>query len=166
MSALTIEELDRLCNEVLSALEIREARLLNWGFINGAQTLDNLDSQLPDLLSFLPQNSPELAALWQRAQADGIDGTAILTNLLKRRLVFKFGTRYRTRFAETIRSLFLLRQRFSPEDWQTGERLVGDLRILLQRRRYPLRNISADAVLAQLGELGLGELHQAQSAIC
>ena len=50
MANLTPEEMNRLSNEVLSALEIREARLLNWGFINGSQTLDDLDAQLPELL--------------------------------------------------------------------------------------------------------------------
>ena len=71
---LTREELDRLSNEVLSALEIREARLLNWGFINGAQTLDDLDRELPELLRPMCENSAELGALWERAKADGRAG--------------------------------------------------------------------------------------------
>lgn len=139
---LTREVLDRLSNEVLSALEIREARLLNWGFINGAQDLDNLEQELPELLRPMCANSSELAALWQQAQVEGVGAAAILENLRERKLVFKPGARYRTRFAETIRSLFLLRQRFSADDWRTGERLVGDMKILLQRRRYPRRDVS------------------------
>ena len=78
MARLTPEEMNRLCNEVLSALEIREARLLNWGFINGSQTLDDLDTQLPQLLGSLSANSPELAALWERARAEGVSAGDIL----------------------------------------------------------------------------------------
>lgn len=148
-----MEEMNRLSNEVLSALEIREARLLNWGFINGTQTLDDLDAYLPELLRPLPANSAELGALWERAHAEHVNASDILDNLLRRKLLFRIGNRYRSRFAETVRALFLLRQRFSPDDWSTGERLVSDLRILLQRRRYPRREVHSQALLAQLKEL-------------
>lgn len=153
MNQLSKSELNRLCNEVLSALEIRESRLLNWGFINGAQSLEDIDEQLPDLLRHLPENSPEIDAIWQKAKDAGIDGADILQNLCDRKLLFKPGSRYRSRFAETVRSLYLLRQRFSEDDWQTGERLVSDMKLLLQRRRYPRRNITSDAVIQQLEQL-------------
>jgi len=159
---LTAEELNRLSNEVLSALEIQEARLLNWGFINGTQTLDDLDLRLPNLLLRLQNDSSELAALWVRAQQAGVTGRQILNNLERRRLIFHGGgQRYRTRFAETIRALFLLRQRFAPDDWQTGDRLVGDLKLLLQRRRYPKREIASDDLFAQLAPLNLDALQNA-----
>jgi hypothetical protein len=153
MPRLTTDELDRLANELLSALEIREARLLNWGFINGAQALDDLDRELPELLRPMCNNSAELAELWARGQAEGIDASALLDNLLKRKLIFKPGSRYRTRFAETVRSLFLLRQRFSPDDWRTGERLVGDMKVLLQRRRYPRRDVAPVDLWRELAPL-------------
>ena len=63
------------------------------------------------------------------------------------------GNRYRSRFAETVRTLFLLRQRFSSDDWRTGERLVSDLRILPQRRRYPRRDVLPQELLTQLDGL-------------
>jgi ATP-dependent helicase YprA (DUF1998 family) len=154
--ALTKEELNRLSNEVLSALEIQEARLLDWGFINGTQRLDDLDARLPDLLKRLQDDSPELAALWVEAQQAGVAGKQILDNLEQRKLIFRGGgQRYRTRFAETVRALFLLRQRFSVDDWQTGDRLVGDLRLLLQRRRFPKREVTAGELFAQLAPLEL-----------
>lgn len=160
--ALTKEELNRLSNEVLSALEIQEARLLNWGFINGTQRLDDLDARLPDLLKRLQNDSPELAALWVKAQQAGVTGKQILDNLEQRKLIFRGGgQRYRTRFAETVRALFLLRQRFSTDDWQTGDRLVGDLRLLLQRRRFPKREVTAPELFAQLAPLNLGPLQRA-----
>lgn len=149
-------EMNRLCNEVLSAFEIREARLLNWGFINGSQVLDDIDEQLPDLLCHLPENSPEIDMIWQKAKVFGITGAEILQNLEDRKLIFRpnnSSNRYRSRFAETVRTLYLLRQRFSYDDWRTGERLVSDMRLLLQRRRYPRRNITADALLEQLRSL-------------
>ena len=120
---LTAEELNRLCNEVLSAIEIQEARLLNWGFINGAITLDDLDARLPDLAQRLAADSPELAALWAQAQADGLHSGAIVQNLVDRCLIFPSRNRYRSRFAETVRALFLLRQRFSVDDWSSGDHL-------------------------------------------
>lgn len=153
MANLTPEEMNRLSNEVLSALEIREARLLNWGFINGSQTLDDLDAQLPELLRPLSANSPELAVLWEQARANGVSAGDILTNLLERKLLFQIRNRYRSRFAETVRTLFLLRQRFSNDDWRTGDRLVSDLRILPQRRRYPRRDVSSQELLTQLDAL-------------
>jgi hypothetical protein len=160
MPQLSADELNRLCNEVLSALEIREAKLLNWGFINGAQVLDNLEAQLPELLRPLATNSPELADIWLRAQIENVTGVTILDNLMRRKLIFRSGNRYRTRFAETIRSLYLLRQRFSFDDWLTGERLVGDMKILLQRRRYPRREVSSDELFRQLAPLNLSPLRQ------
>jgi hypothetical protein len=150
------EELNRLSNEVLSAFEIQEARLLNWGFINGTLTLGDLDARLPDMLARLQDDSAELAAIWKRAQQAGISGKQILENLEHRKLIFPGSSqRYRTRFAETVRALFLLRQRFSHDDWQTGERLVGDLRLILQRRRYPKREIAVEELFTQLTPLNL-----------
>lgn len=162
MSALNAHEFDRLSNEVLTALEIREARLLNWGFMQVTQELRDMDAQLPELLKTLPYNSPELAALWERARATNINGREFLDNLVQRKLIFRSGgDRYRTRFAETVRLLFLLRQRFSENDWRTGERLVGDLRILLQRRRFPRRELSPEKILDQIEGLSVSAIRRA-----
>ncbi|MCX6042679.1 MAG: protein DpdJ, partial [Caldilinea sp.] len=90
------------------------------------------------------------------AQQAGVTGKQILDNLEQRKLVFRGGgQRYRTRFADTVRALFLLRQRFSVDDWQTGDRLVGDMKLLLQRRRFPKREVTAGDLFAQLAPLEL-----------
>lgn len=151
-------DINRLCDEVLSTLEIDEARLLNWGFVTGVQSLADLDAQLTERMGRLDRNSPELAALWARAQAAGLNAKMITDNLVRRRLIFKGSTGYRTRFAEVIRNLSLLRQRFSMDDWSTGERLVGDFRLFLQRRRYPRRETSPAELLADLRPLNQDRL--------
>ena len=142
--ALT-EELVKLGNELLSLIEIEEARLLNWGFIQGS--LD-LRGQLPVLMTKLP---PSAQALWQTLQGHGYAVEHLLDSLAKRQLVFRLENgAYRTRFAETVRLLFLLRQRFSHLDWATAPRLVSDLKLELQRRAYPKRDISQLELETQL----------------
>ena len=139
------DELIKFGNELLSLIEIEEARLLNWGFIQGA--LD-LHTHLPTVLANL---SPALNNLWQIVQRQGYTDKDVLNSLTKRQLVFRLEDgSYRTRFAETIRLLFLLRQRFSDLDWATAARLVSDLRLELKRRTYPKRDISLAELEARL----------------
>src|SRR5712691_8575164 len=130
-------EMDRLCNEVLTEIELDELKLLNWGFVDVRSLLEET---LPDVLARLGGYAFNL---WDKAQKDGITPTHILDNLLNRQMLFKTTISgqpyYRSRFAETMRLLALLRQRFSPEDWQTGSRLVSDFKIEVKRRSYPRR---------------------------
>ncbi len=150
-------EFDHLCNEILTAIEIREARLLNWGFVD---VWSNLESDLSDLLQQLP---PSSRSLWDKAQQDGIIPNTVLENLRERRLIFQGEEGlYRTRFAEAVRLTYLLRQRFSHDDWQSASRLVSDMKIQLQRRRYPNRDIPANELLDELKtqrDLQLSGLH-------
>lgn len=149
-------EFDFLCNEVLSAIEIQEARLLKWGF---TAVQSDLNRDLPGLLEGLPTAA---RALWQEAQNDGKTIQDILENLTERQLLFSGqADRYRSRFAEAIRLLSHLRQRFSHEDWQSAPRLISDLKIDLQRRRYPRRDIPAAELLKTLRGLELPELYHA-----
>lgn len=174
--AIPQKELDRLANEVLSALEVEEARLLTWGFV---EVWTDLPTRLPE---FLDRLTGVGQAIWQSAKDAGVTPTDVLNNLRERRLVLENTRqrRWRSRFAEAVRLLFLLRQRFSFTDWAVAPRLVSDLRIQLQRRRYPrrepavtaalLQTLSAerfsgehvDAVRALLQEVGGGELALAQ----
>lgn len=127
-----------LSNEVLSLIEIQETQLLNWGFVSGRLDLRSL---LPDLLNRLPEQAQEMRAEFEQ-QGTPVTADAILQNLADRRLLFRLeDNRYRSRFAETVRLLYLLRQRFSEKDWATAPRLVGDMRLQLQRRQYPRRDI-------------------------
>jgi hypothetical protein len=128
-------------------LEIREAGLLSWGFFNVTQRAEGLDAELDTMFA---NRDAELHSLWQRAHDEGITVSKLLENLEQRKLIFRFDDRYRTRFAETVRLLFLLRQRFTDDDWDTAQRLVGDLKLDLRRRRFPRRDIAPDDVLDRL----------------
>jgi DEAD/DEAH box helicase/Helicase conserved C-terminal domain len=151
MALSNFAKIDELCNEVLTSIELSEMKLLNWGFID---ILSDLQTQLPTMLAKLPSPGREL---WLTAQQRGITHNDILRNLIDRRLLFPAKSPgrvlYRSRFAEAIRLLFLLRQRFSRDDWQTASRLVSDLKINLQRRRYPRRDIPPDELLEELSNL-------------
>ena len=103
---------DALCNEILSIIEIQEAKLLNWGFISGST-----DLRL-ELQKYLSGNIPDdIKEKWSLAKQEGITADDVIDSLEERRLIFQLpdGT-YRTRFSETIRLLYLLRQRFSDDD--------------------------------------------------
>ena len=151
------EDLDKLCNEVLTTIESSELKLLNWGFV---ELQSALDTTLPVLMEKLSDRGKQL---WTDAQQFDITLEDIIVNLKRRRLIFNTTTQgqnlYRSRFAETIRLLSLLRQRFSFEDWQTASRLVSDVKISVDRRRYPKRNISKDELVEDLRQMGATSLY-------
>lgn len=129
------DDLDSLCNEFLTGVELLESQALSWGFVEArVNPLQDLDAILAGL-------SDSAKEQWRALSQGGLTLGAVLDNLRQRSLLFESNDIYRTRFAETVRLLYLLRQRFSREDWQTGKRLVSDLRIQLQRRRYPKRDV-------------------------
>jgi hypothetical protein len=141
-------QIDALCNEVLTAIELDELKLLNWGFVN---VRSPLQETLPGMVEAL--HGPG-AALWQEAQEWGVSSGDILANLLARHLLFRAQLHgqyyYRSRFAETIRLLALLRQRFSHYDWQTASRLVSDFKIEVRPRAYPRRDVPLEELYAEL----------------
>jgi hypothetical protein len=157
MSTTAFTLLNPLCNEVLTLIEADEAKLLNWGFFD---VRSDLKTHIGDIVKRLPISS---LGLWDDAQQDGITVDDILENLVQRKLIFKLNIAgnvfYRTRFAETIRLLSLLRQRFSFADWQTASRLVSDLKIQLQRRRYPKRDIEPKELISELRGLHVSQLY-------
>lgn len=141
-------DFDFLCNEVLSQIEIREARLLNWGFIQGMQQLDWLSEAIPSILNKLSNRLQSLEPNEPIAVED------VISNLEARKLIFNNGKKlYRTRFGETVRLMYLLRQRFSHDDWESGPRLVSDMKILLRRRRFPMWNISVETLIEAIPDL-------------
>lgn len=143
------EDLDLLCNEVLTAIEIQESRVLSWGFVD---TRADLRNDFDDIITGL---STPAAEQWHQLTAQGMGLDEVIANLTRRRLLFKSGAAYRTRFAETVRLLYLLRQRFSERDWQTAKRLVSDLKIQLQRRRYPRRDVPIAELRSALQSRGI-----------
>jgi len=107
--------MDAFCNEVLTVIEVGETRVLNWGFIE-AQT--SLERELPRLLDEL---RPDVQERWQQAREAGVTPPEVIQNLLERRLLFRPSPGlYRSRYAETVRLLALLRQRFTWKDWNTA----------------------------------------------
>ena len=157
MSTTTFTRLNPLCNEVLTLIEADEAKLLNWGFFD---VRSDLNTHMGEVVKRLPISS---RGLWNDAQQDGITVDDILENLVQRKLIFKLNIAgnvfYRTRFAETIRLLYLLRQRFSFADWQTASHLVSDLKIQLQRRRYPKRDVEPKELISELRGLHVSQLY-------
>ncbi len=153
-----ITDLDQLANEVLTLVELAEARTLGWGFV---QVQRDLAADLPILLDQLP---PLGQQLWRLAQEAGVTHDQILENLTERLLIVKTHGGYKSRFAETVRLLLLLRQRFSFEDWQDAPRLVSDLRLEIRRRRYPRRDTPAAELLAELEALPSDGLERAAAA--
>jgi len=149
-------EFDQFCDEVLSLIEYEENSLLNWGF---TEVEVDLESELSPLLEKL---TAHLQAVWEDFQEEhGFTEDDILNNLRERRLIFQIdGGQYRSRFAEIMRLLLLLRQRFDYTDWATAPRLVADARIQLQRRRYPKRDISYQAFIDSLSDLQLTPVHR------
>lgn len=136
--------IDAIANELLTLIEGREVRSLSWGFTDVRQDLDrDLDELVEDLGEAFGQ-------AWAEQCAIGMANADLLQNLIERKLIFRASGLYRTRFAETVRLLSLLRQRFSHDDWITGRTLIGDYRLALSRRRYPRRDVDASEVLDEL----------------
>lgn len=152
-TAFGSKQLDALGNEALTALEIAEARLLSWGFAN---VRSRLNEEIAKLLDDLPATGREL---WARGQEAGVQPAAVLQNLIDRKLIFRSDESYRSRFAETVRLLYLLRQLLNEKEWANGPRLVSDMRLQLQRRRYPRRNVQGAELEKALKELKLSPLH-------
>ena len=150
-------DLSKLLNETLTAIERKELKLLNWGFVD---IKSDLKTQIPYILEELQE--PGLT-LWRDAQNNGVTAENIFEELERRYLIVKDGIQkhlYRSRFAETIRLLSLLRQRFNASDWQTASRLVSDIKLDVQPRRYPKRNISTDTLTHKLQDMGATPLYR------
>ena len=145
-------KMDLLCNEVLTTIEMSEHKLLNWGFVD---VRSDLEAQISDILNQLTSRGRQL---WEEAQPYNVTPEMVLQNLLDRRLIFRSSHNgydfYRSRFAEAIRLLALLRQRFALSDWQTALRLVSDIKIDIRRRQYPKRDLTHDEVGEELRKLG------------
>jgi hypothetical protein len=134
----------KVIGELLTTLERREAALMEWGFFDVAHTSD----EIIDLFS----NNTE----WGSAFQDLADGSEELfvDNLAECRILYRiedgYPRRYRSRFAESVRLLARLRQRFRADDWEHAPELVSQVRMHLASRRIPVRDHSFEQVWADV----------------
>jgi len=133
--------ISKKAEELLDRIEEVEFRSLSWGFADGSLGRD------------------EVLHL-----AGGIDEGLrgeLIEQLVATCLIFEWDnasgeTRYRSRFAETVRLLSRLRQLFPGKPWFGAPRLVSDYRVDIRRRRYPRRDRDGLAIFAAHEDL-LGE---------
>lgn len=129
-------ERDEIIGELLSRLEHKEARLMEWGFFELAHT----NVEIAQLFRGDAQCGEAFEAL-----CEALGEELWIDNLVSAGLLFRvsFGppSTYRSRFAESVRMLAKLRQRFKTDDWSMAPELVSDVRFHLGPRRFPVRNI-------------------------
>jgi len=131
----------------LNFIEECELRLQNWGFYDVA--FDEAD-----LSALIETDAPDrLREAWDALANDGIDLGTLLAQMRRAdllHLVPDGSGRIRSRFAEGLRLLAHLRQRFGYQDWASGRRLVADIKLHLAPRRYPAIGITADTAWARI----------------
>ncbi|SCE73888.1 protein DpdJ [Micromonospora chokoriensis] len=149
---MTLRRNGGFLSTILDDLEDLELPLLTWGVTTGSLAHDEVMTVIAERLG-----DPD-------APTD-VSAEEIREALLDAALLFSVPNmspkRYRTRMGETVRLTSRLRQLFPlrqpaappPRWWQHGKTLVADFRLHVNRRRYPSRNISADAALATLARL-------------
>ncbi|RFU70012.1 protein DpdJ [Bacillus sp. V59.32b] len=151
-------DFDILAEEILTQIEMKENQLLEWGFIGGGI---DAEEEIRTLLL-----NPPTSLLEELIGGLGItegDTFRILNNLVDRKLLFQLNPKhlYRSRFAETIRLLYLLKQRFTHEDWHTGKNLVSNIKPMLSYRKYPRRNITLTSINEELNSvIGISNIHR------
>lgn len=151
LASLPSEKQLELCGKLLGRLEKKEYAALVWGFTDGAFTEDELDDEAQELIGNQIETPSEI---W-----DALCGQRLLLRLRQTNGVGN--TRYRTRFAETVRLLFRLRQLFPPRrtdtlpDWLAAKTLVADYRLVRKPRTYPRRDIIQRDVMELLARLSL-----------
>jgi hypothetical protein len=130
----------KVIGELLTRLESREAALIEWGFYEVSHSAD----EIVDLFV----SDPELGSAFQDL-AGGAEALFV-DNLAEAHLLHRVGEehpqRYRSRFAESVRLLARLRQRFRADDWPHAPELVSQVRLHLSSRKFPRRNQAFDEV--------------------
>src|SRR4051794_29563462 len=111
----------QLIDEVLAAVERQELTSLQWGYVDGSLSYEQLDAIVSPLL-------PAYGAV-------DIDPADVVEDMIELALLFEFvdrdGTpRYRSRFAEGVRLLSSLKQLFwDGPPWSVAPSLVNDFRV-------------------------------------
>ncbi|VTS08020.1 protein DpdJ [Tuwongella immobilis] len=126
--------IDPFVDELLSYLERRETQLLSWGFFDAKFGPNEIERTLA---SEAPRR---LNRLWQTRHASGERLDQLFVRLADAGLLYRPDPgveAYRTRFGEGVRLIARLRQMFRANQWDNAPTLVSDLKLFLQRRRYP-----------------------------
>src|SRR5262245_35870684 len=99
--------------EFLGFLELREARLLSWGFYEVSFTPQEIEAILAS------EAGPELLSAWATEEATGWTVANLLEDMEGVGLLYRpgRGVVYRTRFAEAVRLTARLRQMFAYDQW-------------------------------------------------
>lgn len=120
-------------SEFLGFLELREARLLSWGFYDVSFTPKEIEAVLQN------EAPAELQSAWAACIAAGWTLENLLEDMETVGLLFRPGKSavYRTRFAEGIRLTARLRQMFNYDQWPIAPNLVSDIKLHLRPRQYP-----------------------------
>ncbi len=137
-----------LAEAALDRLERLEVRVLVWGLVDSALSLQEVNDVLREVMN------GNLALLGDPSCT--VDSEDALRELLtKLNLLIRVPgrlhepLRFRTRMAEGVRLFSRLRQLFPGRhdgpNWVGGATLVADYRLLWRQRRYPSRNLSPDA---------------------
>src|SRR5438552_2132406 len=123
--------------ELLTFIELREQRLLSWGFYNIRQSAQEIED------AFQSDAPPQLTDSWRELEEQGLTFRRILQQMTRRGLLYSVPgapDSYRTRFSEGVRLFADLRQLFRPQDWAIGPRLVSDIKLHVASRAYPRRD--------------------------
>lgn len=139
-----------LLTAVLDSVEQIEARLLNWGLVDGYLSVGELSEIIDPILDDPNREPPSY-----------FSAAEVITALVDRALLYNAGDaqtpRYRSRMAEAVRLSFRLRQLFprhqGPTGWRMAPTLVADFRFLWRRRRYPDRHLTCDEALKKIDEM-------------
>ena len=117
---------------LLDLIEEKEVESLNWGYVDGGFTYQELVKLSEELIK--KQNLTE-------------DSEDLVEDLIDQTLIFEFNDLFRSRFAETIRLLVKLRQLFPGNSWIASPKLVSDFRVDVRKRRYPIRDYDPNDVV-------------------
>lgn len=134
----------------LTFLETREQRLLSWGFYDVSFTVNEISTLLQN------EGGAELQAEWQQLVDEGWSMADFVDELARANILYaidKSSSRFRTRFAETVRLTARLRQMFREDQWATGPNLVSDIKLFLKPRKYPKRDQPAAECWSHLKEV-------------
>lgn len=136
---------EELIGELLTRLEREEVQLMEWGFFDIAHTAD----EIANLFRSAPLYGEQFCQL-----ADDGGEALFVDDLASAGLLYRlnsgFPPSYRSRFAESVRLMVRLRQRFKAEDWATAPELVAEARFHLAPRRFPVRDTDFNGVWSNL----------------